>query len=224
MQTSCGETVAVAPFCHTAYDDVTYKYDICMLRLARESVCSPIGIGDAGVEGVVLGFGGQDDFSVQEMQALVLTDCVWPEVDSATQLCAKSETGADTCFGDSGGPIFYDNSLWGIVSYGADACDASHPTVFTRTSAFDGWVSAYMLADQQAACACTCISAHCAATPLCDAASYPDWQIKCNPTPVYATVLAVAGCIVFCIAILYVQYPRMGLWRTRVDPSARYAG
>lgn len=207
VETACGETIASATFCHPAYDPSTLMYDICMLRLSRESTCSPIGVDVAGEVGTVIGFGGQEDAAVQEMSADVLTDCVWA-VDQTTQLCAQGTAPTDTCFGDSGGPL-YGESLWGIVSYGDVDCDGSYPTAFTRASAFTGWMLAYTSANQDDACACTCGGSQCTASALCDDASYPDWQVYCYPAPLYAIVLAVAGTLIFCVAVAYVLYPRV---------------
>ena len=62
----------------------------------------------------------------------------------ATMFCARGTTGADTCLGDSGGPIAYrmgtagqlDNpSVWrlvGVTSWGTGCGDASFPGVYAR--------------------------------------------------------------------------------------------
>jgi hypothetical protein len=63
---------------------------------------------------------------------------------AATMLCARGTTGADTCLGDSGGPIAYrmgssgqlDNpAVWrlvGVTSFGTGCGDASFPGVYAR--------------------------------------------------------------------------------------------
>jgi secreted trypsin-like serine protease len=67
-------------------------------------------------------------------------------VDS--HLCA-ADPGKDSCFGDSGGPLFHDNSdnttsttVVGIVSFGSKQCASpTNPGVYTRVSTFATWIS-----------------------------------------------------------------------------------
>lgn len=62
-----------------------------------------------------------------------------------TQICAQGgSTGSriDVCSGDSGGPLVIGTktSLTGLTSYGQVPCAAEAPGVFTRVSAFLGWI------------------------------------------------------------------------------------
>jgi hypothetical protein len=58
--------------------------------------------------------------------------------DAASELCAAAPT-TDSCFGDSGGPLFTQGGTpleVGIVSFGSDKClDPVHPGVYTRLGA-----------------------------------------------------------------------------------------
>lgn len=62
-----------------------------------------------------------------------------------TQICAQGGTTGsrvDVCSGDSGGPLVVNTktSLTGLTSYGQVPCAAEAPGVFTRVSAFLGWI------------------------------------------------------------------------------------
>ena len=70
--------------------------------------------------------------------------------DATLQLCAGNLAGdADTCQGDSGGPILSlrgagDETTGvqvGLTSYGYGCAQAFSPGVYTRVSAFIGWLS-----------------------------------------------------------------------------------
>jgi trypsin len=56
-------------------------------------------------------------------------------------ICATDITeAAAPCNGDSGGPLFYNNSVVGIVSFGYCTNEPYFPTVFTRVSTFRSWI------------------------------------------------------------------------------------
>ncbi|XP_045450175.1 collagenase-like [Melitaea cinxia] len=64
-----------------------------------------------------------------------------------SQMCTDGARGVGTCEGDSGGPltVVWKNkrTLVGIVSFGVgDACQAGHPSVYTRVTAFLTWIQA----------------------------------------------------------------------------------
>ncbi|CAH2087201.1 unnamed protein product [Euphydryas editha] len=64
-----------------------------------------------------------------------------------SQLCTDGARGVGTCEGDSGGPltVIWKNTrtLIGIVSFGVgEACQAGHPSVYTRVTAYLTWIQA----------------------------------------------------------------------------------
>lgn len=77
-------------------------------------------------------------------------NAAWRPIKEATQVCAlgakvASELNADSCLGDSGGPLFckFENELQltGIVSFGGAKCgDPDKPGVYTRASYFQDWI------------------------------------------------------------------------------------
>ena len=68
-----------------------------------------------------------------------MTDCkdsygensIWEE----SMLCA-GETGKDSCEGDSGGPLTYNDVHVGIVSWGQGCALPGYPGVYAQTDAF----------------------------------------------------------------------------------------
>ncbi|KAF2901824.1 hypothetical protein ILUMI_04368 [Ignelater luminosus] len=62
------------------------------------------------------------------------------EVVTDRMVCA-SAPGRDACIYDSGGPLFQDNVLIGIVSWGSPKCaDKILPGVYTKISLFHQWI------------------------------------------------------------------------------------
>lgn len=67
-----------------------------------------------------------------------------------TQICAGDFTvgGRDTCYGDSGGPLFRTLGgvprISGIVSWGEGCAEPGKPGVYTRVASFRDWVDATM--------------------------------------------------------------------------------
>lgn len=72
--------------------------------------------------------------------------------DDLTQICAGELAGGkDTCYGDSGGPLFvrYLNSafnyvLAGIPSYGIGCARPNKPGIFTRVSYYIPWIEQFI--------------------------------------------------------------------------------
>lgn len=68
-------------------------------------------------------------------------------IDDATQICAGTG-GTDACQGDSGGPLMLRSEAGGsvqvgIVSWGLGCARAQSPGIYTRSSAYAGWISSF---------------------------------------------------------------------------------
>jgi secreted trypsin-like serine protease len=80
----------------------------------------------------------------------------FPEGLAKTQLCAgdKTDSGKDTCSGDSGGPltinkdyrcVFY---LVGLTSFGARLCSYGQPAVYTKVFSYNSWIESIVWGSQ----------------------------------------------------------------------------
>lgn len=89
--------------------------------------------------------GGSDLLLSADTRVLSTAECnsFFPDVDN-TQICILDDVGAaqNACNGDSGGPMFRSNATQvGLTSFGLQGCPVSAPAVYTRISAFRGWIS-----------------------------------------------------------------------------------
>ncbi|XP_049776130.1 mite allergen Der f 3-like [Schistocerca cancellata] len=64
-----------------------------------------------------------------------------------TMICAAGvEQQAGSCNGDSGGPLFHEGVLVGIVSWSYNCGEPPYPDVFTRVSSYVDWINQYITA------------------------------------------------------------------------------
>ncbi|KAB7504012.1 Chymotrypsin-1 [Armadillidium nasatum] len=62
-----------------------------------------------------------------------------------SMICAGySEGGKGACHGDSGGPLFCNGYVAGIVSFGRGCAFPNYPTVFTETAFFVDWIKKHI--------------------------------------------------------------------------------
>ncbi|KAJ3342624.1 hypothetical protein HDU93_001603 [Gonapodya sp. JEL0774] len=54
--------------------------------------------------------------------------------------CLLGGVHRSTCQGDSGGPHIYNNTVWGVTSFGSSTCDDGSPDVVVRTSGVSSWL------------------------------------------------------------------------------------
>lgn len=163
LRTHEGERTRVASITsHPDFDIDSLANDIALLRLARPtgyaSVNLPAGsaLEVAGAAVTVVGWGEQGSGSgsalLQEAELPLLSDAeclaAYPDWFMAdVMICAGLEDGGvDSCYGDSGGPLFSalggSFTLVGVVSWGDDPCaQPGKPGAYSRTSALLPWIT-----------------------------------------------------------------------------------
>ncbi|CAK1593653.1 unnamed protein product [Parnassius mnemosyne] len=65
-----------------------------------------------------------------------------PQVVTSNMICAGLlDVSADgTCFGDAGGPLYYDNIVIGIASWGKTCANGTYPDVSTSVASYTNWI------------------------------------------------------------------------------------
>ncbi|GGU37835.1 serine protease [Lentzea flava] len=125
---------------HPDFRDVSRGDDVAVLTLARPLPYRTIALGEAGDDGVVLGWGRTSETSppamtLRKVTVPILSDseCLLKEPDyrPGAMLCA-GRGGRDACTGDSGGPLVVRGRLAGVVSFGRGCARADEPGVYTR--------------------------------------------------------------------------------------------
>jgi len=156
--------------CHPGYDDNSLKNDICLIKLTTrlpkdDPHIRPIGITNLNTNfdvnnctawvtgwGSLHPEGGMSPDDMYELSTRVWTynnhNCKYHL--GKTQMCAYSPDldNEDSCFGDSGGPLFIDVHTsktthvyvqTGLVSWGTPIC-GQHGGVYTNLSEFQQWI------------------------------------------------------------------------------------
>lgn len=153
---------------HTSYDPQTTEVDIALVELVSGSKYTPVKVyyhqtaEEMDTEGQTLTVsgwgalkqGGQGPDILQKVDVPVVSndecDQKYKDYDNSYeikdhQLCAGFAAGGkDSCQGDSGGPLFTkaggDFLQVGVVSWGVGCAQPNLPGVYTRVSAFSGWL------------------------------------------------------------------------------------
>ena len=152
---------------HEHYRTGVYHNDLALLELSSASRLEPLDLakademkalraGSSDEALVALGWGQTETSSMSDTLQQAGLDYVSPQQcgtywNSLTsgQICAAERnpvngTNQDTCRGDSGGPLIFqqDGRTWlvGVTSYGTERCASGVPAVYTRVSAYLGWI------------------------------------------------------------------------------------
>uniref|UniRef100_A0AAQ4QC14 Transmembrane serine protease 15 n=1 Tax=Gasterosteus aculeatus aculeatus TaxID=481459 RepID=A0AAQ4QC14_GASAC len=151
---------------HRHYNRETKQADIAMMHLQQpisfsqfiQPLCLPAEGQEftAGTRCLIAGWGQTseqgdlpDVLQETNVALLVQDQCQHqlPEYNiTSSMLCAgHPEGGVDSCKGDSGGPLIYeDNGHWiliGVTSFGIGCGRPQRPGVYTRVSAFSSWIA-----------------------------------------------------------------------------------
>jgi len=178
-----GERIGVADiFRHPGYDNATLANDLALLRLERAATAgTPIALATnanaslfaPGDMATVIGWGATNENppgtpnypdTLREVQVPMVSDedcaaAYGSDFILPDQICAGDlvDGGIDSCYGDSGGPLFVD-SLGGtylhvgIVSTGEGCALPGFPGIYTRTATYTDWVHGIMADNPLPAC------------------------------------------------------------------------
>lgn len=160
---------------HPHFDPATFEYDLALLRFYEPvtfqpnilPVCVPDNDEDfVGKTAYVTGWGRLFDEGplpsvLQEVQVPVINNTACEAMYQAAGynehipnifICAgRSKGGADSCEGDSGGPMVVRRErddrfvLGGIISWGIGCAEPNQPGVYTRISEFRDWINQILL-------------------------------------------------------------------------------
>ncbi|PZC80492.1 hypothetical protein B5X24_HaOG200409 [Helicoverpa armigera] len=160
---------------HPHFDPATFEYDLALLRFYEPvtfqpnilPVCVPDDDEDfVGKTAYVTGWGRLFDEGplpsvLQEVKVPVINNSACEAMYQAAGynehipnifICAgRSKGGADSCEGDSGGPMVVRRSrddrfvLGGIISWGIGCAEPNQPGVYTRISEFRDWINQILL-------------------------------------------------------------------------------
>lgn len=162
--TDSGQRHAVSQIIvHSQYDSVSMDYDIALVKLTQASsqqtidvveAGDPDGLADPGEKVRVIGWGRLSE-SGSYSEVLREVDLSVISISQANNLVGgvtermipTLEPSKDSCYGDSGGPVFarnQENTAWvlvGCVSSGTGDCaQADHPGINTRLSSLWAWI------------------------------------------------------------------------------------
>ncbi|CAG7822944.1 unnamed protein product [Allacma fusca] len=153
---------------HPKYNPDTFNYDVALVKLTSSLTYNnnirPICLGQAGspysnrnatVAGWGIVFNGNDNSASNSLRETTLrvlpnSECLRIINDGSfmpmTMMCAYQK-GTNACFGDSGGPLVVRRTSSsqaykqiGIVSNGAENCNADVPDVYTRVRRVVSWI------------------------------------------------------------------------------------
>ncbi|CAF3491714.1 unnamed protein product [Rotaria sp. Silwood1] len=156
-------------YVHENFISSTFENDIAIIRLDRpvpvtentSPICLSSGNVTPGKKVIVAGWGTVAETArihsnvlrQANINVLPPINCrVYTDIhyDGSKQLCAAAlDWSKDTCAGDSGGPLMYqENGIWsigGITSYGYGCSKRGFPGVYTRTGPYSTWIKTKML-------------------------------------------------------------------------------
>ncbi|XP_037714431.1 venom protease [Drosophila subpulchrella] len=155
---------------HPAYgeddDSGSRKNDIALVELEREATfneyvapaCLPLASGNEHLQVTAAGWGATSEgghssshllkVSLERFDEHQCSQRLEHKIDVRTQLCAGSQNNsADTCYGDSGGPVFVQHPTYsclkqviGITSYGLVCGVQGLPSVYTKVHLYTDWI------------------------------------------------------------------------------------
>ncbi|EDW42907.1 GM26270 [Drosophila sechellia] len=130
-----------------------FEFDgVSVAPVELPALASAVPQSDAGVEGVLIGWGLNDTYgsvqdTLQEVSLKIYSDAECTsrhngQTDPKYHICGGvDEGGKGQCSGDSGGPLIYNGQQVGIVSWSMKPCTvAPYPGVYCKVSQYVDWI------------------------------------------------------------------------------------
>ncbi len=157
---------------HPNYDIDARRADLAVLTFDTKNIASaewqPVSLDDSGAvyqSASVMGWGVRSNYGdlpsdetlVAEFPLIEISKCKalgsdYDQLDD-TMICAGhlGYGQADTCHGDSGGPLYVNGAdgkprLLGVVSWGHDCSEADKPGIYTKVGSYRSWIESTMKA------------------------------------------------------------------------------
>jgi trypsin len=154
LKTLPESTAVEAVRVHPQYHNRRFQHDVALLFLADDQrrKAAPLSLKDrVDIPLQLFGFGNTSrqghtypdrlqTAQVEELPAYACQALGGPyQFVIERQICATAPS-ADSCDGDSGGPLLAEGALYGIVSWGTRCGDPSQPGVYTRAASYATWL------------------------------------------------------------------------------------
>ncbi|KAJ8978880.1 hypothetical protein NQ317_008495 [Molorchus minor] len=141
---------------HSNYSMKTVSHNVCLIKVKapfRDHFEVPITLAGsrykyiANTPATTIGWSSKNgDYDNDELYSIQVTLVPFSNCKRVhklnideTMVCAKYSSDVD-CSYDSGGPLFQNNTVIGIVSFETDCANGVYPRVYTRISYFEQWV------------------------------------------------------------------------------------
>ncbi|XP_057659777.1 kallikrein-5 [Diorhabda carinulata] len=148
-------------YVNDGFDPATLQNDIALIKLSQsatlDNYVNLVNISSDsdtydGISAIILGWGTTETTSVsnilKKVEVIVLSNDECKSTNDAynlviqnTHLCTSGMGIKGSCTGDSGGPLIIDDIQIGVVSFGPIDCATGYPSVFTRVSEFNDWIT-----------------------------------------------------------------------------------
>ncbi|KAJ8948645.1 hypothetical protein NQ318_022713 [Aromia moschata] len=142
---------------HANYSIKTVSHNVCLIKVKtpfQDNLEVPVTLAGsrykyiANTSATTLGwsskYGEYENDELYSVQVTLVPFAVCKSVHKInideTMICAKSSPSVD-CSYDSGGPLFQNNLVVGIVSFETDCASGMYPRVYTRLSHFEKWIA-----------------------------------------------------------------------------------
>lgn len=135
IKTHCQSTYILNKNIHPLYNPFTLENDICLMTANTIHCPSQITTTHETLIDYTIKYENSIILPVQILNNQVCSN-KWNQYFTTNQICATKPA----CFGSSGLPLFFNNKLKAIMSFGSTSCD-DDIAVFTNVSKYTDWIT-----------------------------------------------------------------------------------